>query len=184
MSADHLISRREKKFTALELRGVSEAGWFSGYASLFDEVDLGHDRVERGAFLRSLEKRGPGGVRMLFQHDPAQPIGTWQIIREDQKGLYVEGFLAPGVARAGEVHRLMKTGALDGLSIGFQTVRSKPESKGGIRRILEADLWEISIVTFPMLPSARIAEVKTHSRGDNDALASTIRRAARLISAA
>ncbi len=54
----------------------------------------------------------------------------------------------------------MRDGALDGLSIGFRTVRSRTEAKGGLRRILEADLWEISVVTFPMLPGARIAQVK------------------------
>ena len=66
----------------------------------------------------------------------------------------------PGVARAREVHALMKTGALDGLSIGFRTIRARQDAKTGVRRILEADLWEISVVTFPMLPSARISNVK------------------------
>ena len=161
MSADRLIGGRERRLLALELKGVDEKGHFQGYASLFGEIDLGKDRVERGAFLRSLARRGASGVRMLFQHDPGQPIGAWQVIREDGRGLYVEGALTPGVARAGEVQRLMKSGALDGLSIGFKTVRAKSEPKTGIRTILEADLWEISIVTFPMLPGARVAEVKT-----------------------
>jgi HK97 family phage prohead protease len=97
---------------------------------------------------------------MLFQHDPAQPIGAWRVIREDGRGLYVEGMLSDGVARAREVRELMKARALDGLSIGFQTLRAKADPKTGVRRILEADLWEISVVTFPMLPGARIGEVK------------------------
>lgn len=162
MTADALIARRERKFAAMEFKTLTEAGVFSGYASLFGEVDLGKDRVERGAFLRSLARRGASGVRMLFQHDPAEPIGTWRVIREDGRGLYVEGALSEGVARAREVHQLMKARALDGLSIGFQTVRAKSEPKTGIRHILEADLWEISVVTFPMLPGARIGEVKEY----------------------
>tara|TARA_R110002020_G_scaffold18931_2_gene65434 strand:+ start:92 stop:1996 length:1905 start_codon:yes stop_codon:yes gene_type:complete len=139
---------------------VSGDGSFSGYASLFGAVDLGRDVIEPGAFAASLKRRGAGDVRMLFQHDPDQPIGRWLSIREDARGLHVEGKLALGVARAREVHELMKSGALDGLSIGFQTVRARTEAKGGVRRILSADLWEISVVTFPMQPGARVTAVK------------------------
>ena len=160
MTADALIARRERKFARMEIKMLNEAGAFSGYASLFGEVDLGKDRVERGAFLRSLARRGAGGVRMLFQHDPAEPIGAWRTIREDGRGLYVEGVLSDGVSRAREVRELIKARAVDGLSIGFQTVRAKSDPKTGIRQILEADLWEISVVTFPMLPGARISDVK------------------------
>lgn len=150
----------EHKFMHLDLKGLTAEGRFSGYASLFGEPDLGKDVIERGAFSRSLQARGVSGIRMLFQHDPASPLGRWVTLKEDTRGLYVEGQFAPGVARANEVRRLMQSGALDGLSIGFQTVRSKRDAKTGIRHILEADLWEISVVTFPMLPSARVSEVK------------------------
>ena len=169
------------KFASLELRGLNRDGSFSGYASVFGEVDLGKDRIERGAFTRSLASRGPAGVRMLFQHDPSEPIGTWKTIREDERGLYVEGILAEGVARAREVHQLLKNAALDGLSIGFRTVRARTDAKSGVRRILEADLWEISVVTFPMLPSARVQNVKNARwfRDRETELVRHIRRAAR-----
>ena len=160
MTADALIARRERRFARMEFKMSEAAGTFSGYASLFGEVDLGKDRVERGAFLRSLARRGADGVRMLFQHDPSEPIGTWRVVREDGRGLYVEGVLSDGVSRAREVRELIKARAVDGLSIGFQTVRAKSDPKTGVRQILEADLWEISVVTFPMLPSARISDVK------------------------
>ncbi len=165
----------------LTLKGVSGDGSFSGYASLFGEVDLGRDTIVSGAFSKSLKARGAPGVRMLFQHDPAEPIGTWKVIREDERGLYVEGVLSPGVARAREVHALMKSGALDGLSIGFRTVRARSDKGSGVRRILEADLWEISVVTFPMLPAARVSNVK-HARFYRDReteLVRAMRRAAR-----
>ena len=182
-----------RKFANLELRGITSDGTFSGYASVFGEIDLGQDVIERGAFRRSIEERGAAGIRMLYQHDPAEPIGAWRTIREDERGLYVEGVLAPGVACSREVHSLMKTGALDGLSIGFRTVRSSKEGRSskdgrsgkaagsGVRRILEADLWEISVVTFPMLPSARVSDVK-HARFFRDReteLVRNMRRAAR-----
>jgi len=97
---------------------------------------------------------------MLFQHDPNQPIGRWINIREDARGLFVRGQLTPGVGKSSEVLKLMRDGALDGLSIGFRTVRARKNAATGVRQILEADLWEISIVTFPMLPGARVERVK------------------------
>ncbi|MBR0556361.1 HK97 family phage prohead protease [Ciceribacter sp. L1K23] len=149
----------DRTFAELSLKGVGGDGRFSGYASIFDKVDLGRDVIEPGAFARSVATRGAGGVRMLYQHDPNEPIGTWTTIREDHHGLYVEGRLTAGVARADEVLALMKSGALDGLSIGFQTVKAKSDRRG-VRHVLEADLWEISVVTFPMQPEARIVNVK------------------------
>jgi HK97 family phage prohead protease len=170
-----------RKFANLELRGLKRDGTFSGYASVFGEVDLGKDQVERGAFRKSLAERGAAGVRMLFQHDPSEPIGAWKVIREDSRGLFVEGVLADGVARAREVHQLIKNGALDGLSIGFRTVRARTDAKSGVRRIFEADLWEISVVTFPMLPSARVQNIKNARwfRDKETELVRAMRRAAR-----
>ena len=165
MKADWSASGRQHKRVDLALEDVSGDGSFSGYASLFGTVDLGRDVIEPGAFAASLKRRGAGDVRMLYQHDPDQPIGRWLSIREDQRGLHVEGKLSLGVARAREVHELMKSGALDGLSIGFQTVRARSEAKAGVRRILSADLWEISVVTFPMQPGARVTAVKAAGYG-------------------
>lgn len=172
-----------RKFASLELAGVTGDGVFSGYASVFGEVDLGKDTIERGAFRNSLTARGAPGVRMLYQHDPAEPIGAWKTIREDGRGLYVEGVLSPGVGRAGEVFSLLKSRALDGLSIGFRTVKARTDARTGVRRILEADLWEISIVTFPMLPSARVSDVKNARffRDRETELVRQMRRAAKLM---
>jgi HK97 family phage prohead protease len=154
----------ERKFVGLVLDAVEPDGVFSGYASLFGAVDLGKDVVDKGAFAASLKARGAAGIRMLFQHDPAEPIGVWTDIREDARGLFVRGRLTKEVARAREVLSLMRGGALDGLSIGFRAVKAKNDPKSGVRRILEADLWEISVVTFPMLPDARIDTVKGRGR--------------------
>src|SRR5690606_17724141 len=112
MTTDDLPVRRTKKYADLTLAGVSGSGVFSGYASVFGEVDLGKDAIAPGAFARSLDKRGAAGVRMLYQHDPSEPLGRWRTIREDRRGLYVEGVLSPDVERAREVLSLMKSGAL------------------------------------------------------------------------
>jgi len=154
----------ERKYSSLDVEAIEDDGSFSGYASLFGRVDLGRDMVERGAFADSIQNRGAGGIRMLFQHDPNQPIGAWKEVREDERGLFVRGKLATGVGRAREVLELMRNGALDGLSIGFRTVRATSDPRTGVRHIKKADLWEISVVTFPMLPDARVEKVK--SRGD------------------
>lgn len=148
-------------FTALDLKSVGADGLFEGYASLFDTEDLGRDVIDRGAFARSLKRRGVAGIKMLFQHDPAQPIGTWTALAEDARGLYARGQLTLDVAKAREVLALMREGALDGLSIGFREVRGQRDQRSGVRRLKEIDLWEISVVTFPMQPDARILSVRS-----------------------
>lgn len=150
----------ERKFAGSTIGKIDGDGTFSGYASLFGKPDLARDVVETGAFARAIRQRGAAGIRMLYQHDPAEPIGTWLDIAEDARGLHVRGRLTPGVGRAREVLELMRAGALDGLSIGFRTVKARKDARGGLRRIIEADLWEISVVTFPMLPEARVETVK------------------------
>lgn len=142
----------------LGLQAVAFDGTFEGYASLFNHEDLGHDVVMPGAFGETLIRRGPAGVKLLYQHDASEPLGVWETIREDARGLYVRGRLLPGVARAREVLALIRAGALDGLSIGFRAVKAKRDARSGVRRIEKVDLWEISVVTFPMLPDARIAK--------------------------
>jgi uncharacterized protein len=136
------------------LRGA--AGLIEGYASLFGVVDLAGDLVEPGAFTKSLARRGTAQIRCLFQHDPAEPIGAWEFLREDSRGLFARGRLNLAVGRAREVAALLEQGAIDGLSIGFKTVRARRDRRAGVRRLSEIDLWEISVVTFPMLPDARV----------------------------
>ncbi len=118
---------RETKFARAALSSVEADGTFSGYAALFGKADLGRDMVMPGAFRASLQARGAGGVKMLFQHDPNEPIGVWHEIREDGRGLFVKGRLTTEVARAREVLSLMRAGALDGLSIGYRTVRGRTD---------------------------------------------------------
>ena len=154
------LPEREVKFAPVDLKSVEADGTFSGYASLFGEVDLGDDLVMPGAFRASLAARGAQGVKLLFQHDPNEPIGIWLDLHEDGRGLFARGRLMPEVTRAREVLSLMRAGALDGLSIGFRTVKGRTDPATGVRRLDQIDLWEISVVTFPMLPEARVSAVK------------------------
>lgn len=151
----------EVKFISLDFKLADADGSFEGYASLFNREDLGRDIVLPGAFRESLAARGPRGIKLLFQHDANQPIGVWTTIEEDSRGLYAQGRLMREVGRAREVMALMRAGALDGLSIGFKTVKARRDRATGVRRLEKIDLWEISIVTFPLLPEARITATKT-----------------------
>ena len=166
----------EQKAAAADLSGIDAEGGFSGYASLFGVADLAGDMVMPGAFRASIAARQPSGIRMLYQHDPSEPIGVWLDLREDQRGLLVRGRLTLDVARGREVASLMRAGALDGLSIGFRTVRARADRQAGIRRLTEIDLWEISVVTFPMQPDARVHQVKSEAAAH---VAARMRRAAR-----
>jgi HK97 family phage prohead protease len=139
---------------------LSPDGAVEGYASLFGEVDQARDMVMPGAFRETLKQRGLRKIPMLFQHDPAEPVGIWLEIAEDWRGLRARGRLIPDVARAKELLALIKAGAVDGLSIGYRTVRGQIDPKSRVRRLYQVDLWEISIVTFPLLNGARVSAVK------------------------
>ena len=134
-------------------------GVFEGYASVFGVVDQGDDVVERGAFTKSLASGRK--VRLLWQHDSWQPIGVWDEIREDDRGLYVKGRVLKDVQQGSEALALLKAGALDSMSIGYRTIESMQEGKGGVRKLTEVDLFEVSLVTFPMLPEAMVTDVKS-----------------------
>jgi uncharacterized protein len=152
---------KEARFQPVTLAHVDESGLFEGYASLFGVADLSKDVVEPGAFRESLGRRGAQGVKLLWQHDPSNPVGRWLSLVEDTRGLKVRGRLSLGVARARELLALMRDGAVDGLSIGFRTERFRMDAASGQRRLIKIDLWEVSLVTFPMLPGARVSKVKT-----------------------
>jgi HK97 family phage prohead protease len=135
-------------------------GVVEGYASLFGEIDQARDMVMPGAFAASLRQRPVRRVPMLFQHDPAEPVGVWLDLHEDTRGLYARGRLIPEVVRARELIALLGAGAADGLSIGFRAVKARVDPKTRIRKLDAIDLWEISLVTFPLLAGARVRAVK------------------------
>lgn len=153
------MSDLETKFQRLEPGQLTaEGATIAGYASVFGLRDRGGDIVAPGAYAASLARMKAAGarVRMLWQHDPAQPIGVWDEVREDGHGLWVKGRLLSEVARGREAAALLAAGAVEGLSIGYRTLRAEKDAGGG-RVLREIELWEVSLVTFPMLPQARIA---------------------------
>ena len=161
----------ERKFVQLGSDiGLKDENRIVGYASLFGHTDQGGDCVAPGSYQASLDRVAAAGrsVKMLWQHDPTQPIGVWDQIFEDKKGLFVSGRILEDVRAGAEALALLRAGAIDGLSIGYRTVRSERTASG--RKLMEVDLWEVSVVTFPMLPEARV-QSSTSEDVDEDALA-------------
>lgn len=178
----------ERKFCRTEALTVAEGSTIEGYASLFGRTDGGGDVVAAGAYAASLERLRARGarVKMLWQHDPARPIGVWDEVSEDERGLKVRGRLLTEIELGREAATLIMAGAIDGLSIGYRTVRAS-RVEGGARRLDEIDLWEVSLVTFPMLPDARVG-AKGGEGGAEDrpvaeeaALAAAFREAGRIL---
>ncbi|PIY28411.1 MAG: HK97 family phage prohead protease [Comamonadaceae bacterium CG_4_10_14_3_um_filter_60_42] len=147
------------KSAAFELKREPDAdGTFEGYASVFGVLDQGMDVVAPGAFKRSLATKRK--VKMLWQHDPGKVIGVWEEIREDERGLFVKGRLLNDVALGREAMALMRAGAIDSMSIGYRTVEAEPEAGGRVRKLVDVDLFEVSVVTFPMNEAALVTDVK------------------------
>lgn len=146
---------------ALQIKDVSDEGTFEGYGSVFGNLDSYGEIVEAGAFAKSLgrhakEKTNP---LMLWQHNPDEPIGVWENLTEDSKGLKGTGRFVLETARGREAHALLKAGAIRGLSIGYREIKVEPE--GNNRILKELDLLEISIVSFPANRRARVEAVKS-----------------------
>ena len=137
---------------------VTDGTVVAGYASLYGKRDQGGDVVKKGAYTISLKAMAAAGrqIKMLWQHDPTQPIGVWDEVHEDAVGLYVKGRILTEVEKGREAAALLTAGAIDGLSIGYRTVKAERDGKGN-RLLSELELWEVSLVTFPMLPEARVS---------------------------
>lgn len=147
---------------ALNVKTLGGDGIFTGYASVFGELDQQNEIVAAGAFARTLQKwrRQGRAPAMLWMHDPTQPIGIWQHIGEDANGLCVEGRLALRAQKGAEAYELLKLGALSGLSIGYRVLASTIDAKRKARVLTDVDLFEISLVTFPANEAARVNGVK------------------------
>lgn len=148
---------------AFELKASKDDGSFEGYGSVFNITDQGGDIVVPGAFLDTLTTQKAAGrmPAMLWQHRQAEPIGVYTSMEEDSVGLKVSGQLALKTARGAEAYELMKMGALSGMSIGYRSRDDSYDRVTGVRTLKKLDLFELSLVTFPMNDASRVASVKS-----------------------
>jgi len=149
-----------------ELKSLDSKGVFTGYGSVFGELDSHSDIVMPGAFKESLQidfAEKNRKVPILWQHDSWNPIGVYEEIYEDEHGLFVKGQLNMDVQQGRECRSLMAQGALSGLSIGYNTKERNYITVGdeSIRQLTKVKLWEVSPVTFPSGDSARVETVKS-----------------------
>lgn len=142
-----------------EIKSLAQTGKFSGYASVFGVIDHQRDMVMRGAFSEALAKPN-SEIKLLWQHQWQEPIGKIDVLYEDAHGLYIEAQLLLDVARAKEAYVLLKEGVLNGLSIGYRPERFRMDADTGVRMLSDVTLYEISLVTMPANPEARINLVK------------------------
>lgn len=153
------MANMEFKSCQIKWKADAETGEIEGYGAVFGNVDSTGDVIQAGAFAGAIT---PRGVKMLWQHDPAHPIGVWDEVREDATGLWVKGRIFTAVDKGREALALLDGGAIDGLSIGYRTVKAERDADG-IRYIKELKLWEVSIVTFPAneMATARVKSIET-----------------------
>ena len=141
---------------AVDLKAGDDARTVEGLGSVFHNTDQGGDIVLPGAFAKSLKTRNPA---MLWQHKSDQVIGVWDEVRETPEGLFVKGRIL-NTALGNDAYELARHGALKGMSIGYATKDSETDRKSGVRKLKELDLFEVSLVTFPMNDQALISRVK------------------------
>lgn len=153
-----------------EIKSSDDTGNFEGYASVFNNIDLGDDIIVPGAFTKVKTTRA-GRLKLALFHDLTRLIGSAEF-EQDDYGLFLKGKVNLNVSYARDAYELMKEGTLDSMSIGFNTLHADYEERHGraVRIIKEAELWEASIVPFGMNPEAQVISVKSNIRAFERAL--------------
>lgn len=141
----------------IQLKSIDAQGYFSGYASVFNNVDEQNDIIKPGAFIKSIVN--PKKIKLLWQHMNEEPIGIIEELKEDAHGLYIKAKLLLDIPKGREAYSLISNEAISGLSIGYR-IEDFNYGAGGIRYIKRLTLMEVSIVTFPANASANITQVK------------------------
>lgn len=144
---------------------VADDGVFKGIASTFGVADAYGDIFSRGAFDPGLDEHRKAGTMpgLLWAHRGDEVLGTWLRVAEGEAGLEVEGRLELAVSRAREVHALMRTKAVQGLSIGYAPMPGGLKLEAGKRLLSKVMLAEISLTAIPSRLNARVHEVRSNS---------------------
>lgn len=163
MNRKHAASLKSRDFH-FQIKAIQDDGFFTGYGSVFGALDSYREIVAPGAFAESISAMAGKGRKLpiLWQHRSDAPLGVYDVVKEDNIGLYLEGrLLVSEVAQAREAHALMKAGAVTGLSIGYYVQADSYDEKERIRTLTKLSLQETSLVTFPANDEARVESVKS-----------------------
>lgn len=154
--------RTKQGAPVLDIKALGDDGQINGYGAVFGNRDSYGDVILPGAFKRSLadHRRNKSRPKMFWQHNPAEPIGSWVEVAEDDKGLLVTGQLNMDVQRGREAHALLKAGDIDGLSIGYRVVKASEDETAAVMLLKELMLVEVSVVSQPANPLATVSAVK------------------------
>lgn len=147
-----------------EIKAINDDGTFEGYGSVFGVEDYYRDIVVKGAFAKSLAAHKLKGSMpsLCWMHDAEKVVGVYEEMKEDDYGLYLRGrLLKDDVALAREAYALLKAKAITGLSVGIRVLVDEYNRDADIRTIKEAELWEVSLVTWPANDLARVESVKS-----------------------
>ncbi len=162
---DDLTIELKHVFIPFDIKGLNDGGEIKGYGAAFNNVDHGKDMLLPGAFTKTLLKHEQQKTMptFLYAHDIKEPVGDWFKMGQDSTGLATEGkiWVGDGIPRAQQAYRLAKSTGAKGLSMGYVTKKADFNSKTGVRGLIEVDLHEVSIVTFPMNEKAIVTGVKS-----------------------
>ncbi|CAK8163384.1 Peptidase [Candidatus Xenohaliotis californiensis] len=163
---------------SFQIKSIEENGIFTGYANVFNVIDQQSDIVKPGSF----NICNPSEIKLLWQHDHTKPIGKVIEAKEDNKGLYVKCALLLTISRGKEAYNLLKSKIIDGLSIGYISIKDEIR-EDGVRVLKKIKILEISLVTFPSNIDAKISSVKnTNSINlDHSTLLHSLARAIRIL---
>lgn len=145
---------------SFELKVIGDQGEIEGYALTYGNVDQGNDICLKGCATNSLRKRPANKVKMLLGHDSSIIIGKWTDFIDDEKGLLGKGRLFLNIQKGRETYELLKEDAIDGLSIGYRTIKDAWDAERHARLLEEIDMREVSVVPFPMNEQAIVTNVK------------------------
>jgi HK97 family phage prohead protease len=149
-------NHKVKPSFSVSIKEIAEDGSFEGLLAVYNNVDLGGDLIEQGAFTKTIKEHG-SEVPLLWQHKPEEPIGTLSLI-DGPDSLRIKGRLLLELPVARKAYLLLKAGIIKGMSIGYDTIKDAMDGK--VRRLKELRLWEGSIVTFPMNEAAMVTAIK------------------------
>lgn len=159
----------KKMLVPFEVKQITEDEdyfFFEGYGSTFGDIDLGNDEVQKGAFTddvrEKMAQQGDAKLPALWQHDHDEPVGAFNVLQEDNVGLFVKGRMPKAdTFVSGRVVPQMRVGSVKAMSIGY-TVEDW-SMRGNVRLLNKLKLWEISLVTTPMNPKAKITGLKSNA---------------------